>query len=165
MYNRAMLGRAAYDHPYLFAEADALCCGDAAPPHTRRQVLEAMLSYLERWAAQGLPPYRIVRHLLNLFAYQRAARLWKRSLSERTWAPETAVVALQEAMSLVPDAILDAYPQAVEHTTHSVHLCDTRQSGHQKPPPASEARGRPTRRRLLLPVLAKQLSAGAPTPC
>ena len=65
-----------------------------------------MLSYLERWIAKGLPPYRIVRHLLSLFAYQRAARLWKRSLSECTWAPETAVAALQEAMHLVPDEVL-----------------------------------------------------------
>ena len=115
----AMLGRAAYDHPYLFAEADTLCFGDTAPPHTRRQVLEAMLSYLECWAARGFPPYRIVRHLLSLFAYQRAARLWKRSLSERTWAPETAVAALRGAMGLVPDEILDAYPQTAEHAIPS----------------------------------------------
>jgi len=107
----AMIGRAAYDHPYLFAEADALCFGDATPPRTRRQVLEAMLAYLERWVAQGLPPYRIVRHLLSLFAYQRAARLWKRCLSERPWVPETAVPALREAIRLVPDEVLDALPQ------------------------------------------------------
>ena len=121
----AMLGRAAYDHPYLFAEADALCFGDTAPPHTRRQVLEVMLSYLERWVAQGLSPYRIVRHLLSLFAYQRAARLWKRSLSERTWAPEIAVAALREAMHLVPDEVLDTHPQIAEPAMHAGHLCDT----------------------------------------
>ncbi len=111
----AMLGRAAYDHPYLFAAADALCFGDAALPHTRRQMLDAILSYLECWMAQGLPPYRIVRHLLNLFAYQRAARLWKRALSECTWAPETAVAALRGAIGLVPDEVLDAQPQTAEH--------------------------------------------------
>jgi tRNA-dihydrouridine synthase A len=109
-----MLGRAAYDHPYLFAEADALYFGDTAAPPTRRQVLEVMLAYLECWIAQGLPPYRIVRHLLSLFAYQRAARLWKRALSARTWAPEIAVAALREAMRLVPDEVLDAPPQISE---------------------------------------------------
>jgi len=109
----AMLGRAAYDHPYLFAAADALCFDDTTPSHTRRQVLEAMLSYLEHWATQGHLPYRIVRHLLNLFAYQRSARLWKRYLSERTWVPETAVAALREAMSLVPAEVLDAHPHAL----------------------------------------------------
>jgi tRNA-dihydrouridine synthase A len=74
-----------------------------------------MLSYMECRIAQGLPPYRIVRHLLTLFASQRAARLWKRCLSERTWVPETAVAALQEAMALVPDEVLDAHPQTTEH--------------------------------------------------
>lgn len=111
----AMIGRAAYDHPYLFAEADALYGSDATPPHTRRQVLEAMLSYLERWVAQGLPPYRIVRHLLSLFAYQRAARLWKRCLSERPWRPETAVQALREVIGLVPDDVLDTHPHTAGH--------------------------------------------------
>jgi tRNA-dihydrouridine synthase A len=111
----AMLGRTAYDHPYLFAAADTLYFGDAAAPRTRRQILEAMLAYLECSIAQGLAPYRVVRHLLNLFAYQRAARVWKRSLSGRTWAPETAVAALREAMGLVPDAVLDAHPQAAEY--------------------------------------------------
>jgi len=106
-----MIGRAAYDHPYLFAEADALLCGDTTPPRTRRQVLAAMLPYLEDWVAQGLPPYRIVRHLLGLCAYQRAARLWKRCLSERPWVPETAVRALQEVIRLAPDEVLDAVPQ------------------------------------------------------
>jgi tRNA-dihydrouridine synthase A len=110
----AMLGRVAYDHPYLFAEADALCYGDTAPPPTRRQVLKAMLAYLKCWASQGLPPYRIVRHLLSLFAYQRATRLWKRALSARAWAPAMAVAALREAMNLVPAEILDAPPQTAE---------------------------------------------------
>ena len=107
----AMIGRAAYDHPYLFAEADTLCFGDTTPPRTRRQVLAAILAYLERCVAQGLPPYRIVRHLLSLFAYQRAARPWKRCLSERPWAPETAVSALRDVIRLVPDEVLDALPQ------------------------------------------------------
>jgi tRNA-dihydrouridine synthase A len=119
----AMLGRAAYEHPYLFAEADALCFGDTTPSPTRRQVLEAMLSYLEGWSAQGLLPYRMVRHLLHLFAYQRAARRWKRALSERTWAPDTAVAALREAMGLVPDEVLDAHPHALPGYGSAAQLC------------------------------------------
>jgi hypothetical protein len=65
--------------------------------------------------AQGLPPYRIVRHLLPLFAHQRSARRWKRALSERPWAADTAVAVLREAMGLVPDEVLDAHPQTAEH--------------------------------------------------
>lgn len=108
----AMLGRAAYDRPYLFATADARFFGDPTPPRTRRQVLAAMVGYLDAWIAQGLAPYRIIRHLLTLFAHQRAARLWRRCLSERAWRPETAVSALHEAIRLLPEEVLDAGPEA-----------------------------------------------------
>ncbi|MBM3225636.1 MAG: tRNA dihydrouridine(20/20a) synthase DusA [Candidatus Tectomicrobia bacterium] len=103
-----MLGRVAYDHPALFAQADARYFGDSTPSATRRQVLTAMLNYLESWIARGQLPYRIVRHLLSLFAYQRAARLWKRCLSERSWAPETAVAGLRTIICRMPDEVLDA---------------------------------------------------------
>jgi tRNA-dihydrouridine synthase A len=105
-----MLGRAAYDQPYLFATADACFFGDPTPPRTRRQVLNAMLAYLAPQVAQGMPPFRVVRHLLTLFVHQRAARLWKRCLSERSWTPETALAALQEVIRIMPDEVLDAHP-------------------------------------------------------
>ena len=78
-----MIGRAAYDQPFLFALADNVFFGETLAPPTRRQVLEAMLPYLEKWTAKGLPPHRITRHLLGLFAHQPAARIWRRMLSEQ----------------------------------------------------------------------------------
>lgn len=106
----AMLGRAAYDQPYLFAEADRVGFADPALPRTRRQVLEAMLAYLEPLVAQGMPPARVLRHLLTLFTHQRVARAWKRCLSERRWAPETAVPTLRAVMGQMPAEVLDAAP-------------------------------------------------------
>ncbi len=106
-----MLGRVAYEQPYLFAHADACFFGDPAPPRTRRQVLDAMLAYLAPHVAEGMPPFRVVRHLLTLFMYQRAARLWKRCLSERAWTPATALASLQEIIRLMPDEVLDACPE------------------------------------------------------
>lgn len=103
-----MIGRAAYDHPYFLAEADALLFHDPTPPPTRRQVLEAMLVYLETQVAQGVPPYRLVRHLFNLFAYQPAARLWKRCLSAHRWAPDTACATLETIMQGMPEQVLNA---------------------------------------------------------
>ena len=46
-----MIGRAAYDQPFLFAPADTLFFGAPHAPPSRRQVLEAMLPYLEKWTA------------------------------------------------------------------------------------------------------------------
>jgi tRNA-dihydrouridine synthase A len=106
-----MIGRAAYDNPYLFAPADALFFGDETPPPTRRQVLEGMLPYVEHWVAQGLPAGRIFRHMLGLFAQQRIAKAWKRFLSDNLQQSGRTTTALHRALRLLPDDILDACPR------------------------------------------------------
>jgi tRNA-dihydrouridine synthase A len=106
-----MIGRAAYDNPYLFALADALCFDDETPPPTRRQVLEAMLPYLESWVARGLAAGRILRHMLGLFAHQRVAKAWKRLLSGGMQRSPQAVAILQHTLRQLPADLLDLRPQ------------------------------------------------------
>ena len=118
-----MIGRAAYDQPFLFALADGLFFGEPSRPPSRRQVLEAMLPYLETWATRGLPPHRITRHLLGLFAYQPAARTWRRLLSGQALTADTAIMALRTALNELPAKVLDARPQALNcsHPAQSPH--------------------------------------------
>ena len=106
-----MIGRAAYDQPFLFALADSFFFGKESVPPSRRQVLEAMLPYLEQWMARGLPPHRVTRHLLGLFAHQPAARAWRRLLSEQTLTADTAIRVLRTALNDLPCKVLDARPQ------------------------------------------------------
>jgi tRNA-dihydrouridine synthase A len=105
-----MIGRAAYDNPYLFALADALCFGDEAPPPTRRQVLVAMLPYLESWGAHAPAVGRILRHMLGLFAHQRVAKAWKRVLSGSMQRSPQAVTMLHHTLRQLPDDLLDLRP-------------------------------------------------------
>ena len=107
-----MIGRAAYDQPFLFAGADHVFFGEPSLPPTRRQVLEAMLPYLEEWTARDLPPHRITRHLLGLFAHQPAARAWRRLLSGQALTRVTAAQVLHKALRDLPAAVLDARPEA-----------------------------------------------------
>jgi tRNA-dihydrouridine synthase A len=109
-----MIGRAAYDNPYLFAPADALYFGDQRPAPTRRQVIEAMIPYIETWATCGLTAGRILRHMLGLFAHQRVAKAWKRYLSQRMQRSDDAAAILSEAIDLLPDDVLDAHPQPLQ---------------------------------------------------
>ena len=105
-----MVGRAAYDQPYLFALADTLYFDDAASVPTRRHTIEAMIPYLERWLASGLAAGHILRHMLGLCAYQRVAKAWKRYLSDAARQAENPAAILPEALRLLPDDILDARP-------------------------------------------------------
>ncbi len=105
-----MIGRAAWDDPYLFAAADSQVFGEPGAAPSRRQVLESMAPYLERWHRQGLPIARITRHLLNLFAGRPGARKWRRTLSENVHRPDAGPELVAAAMAGIPDEVLDEQP-------------------------------------------------------
>lgn len=101
-----MIGRAAYDHPYLFAEVDQRFWGasDGAvgqPQPDRHQVAEAMLPYIDHWVRQGTKLNKITRHMLMLFAGQPGSRLWKQILTERSCQPGAGVEVVQQALAAV----------------------------------------------------------------
>jgi tRNA-dihydrouridine synthase A len=77
-----MIGREAYQNPWLLAQADGLIFGDPAPAPSRQEVLERFIPYLERALGQGVPLSAMTRHILGLFQGQRGARAWRRHLSE-----------------------------------------------------------------------------------
>ena len=79
-----MIGRAAYDNPYLFANSDRYIYGEDIIPPTRHQVVEAMYPYIDYWVSQGLKLNKITRHMLQLFAGQPGTKAWKRLLTENS---------------------------------------------------------------------------------
>jgi tRNA-dihydrouridine synthase A len=104
-----MIGRAAYEDPYSLAAADAALFGDPGPPPSRREVVEAMLAYLERQLAAGVPFPRLTRHLHGLFQGQPGARAWRRRLAGdgvRRAGPEL----VREALAALPAGVLDTRP-------------------------------------------------------
>ena len=77
-----MIGRAAYQEPYMLAEADRRFSGATAPAPSRRQVLEAFIPYVERELAEGTPLAHMTRHILGLYNGLPGARAFRRHLSE-----------------------------------------------------------------------------------
>ena len=102
-----MIGRAAYDRPYLFAEADRRFFGQDAEPPSRRRVALEMLPYLERRHQEGVPVSRVTRHMLQLFAGQPGARAWRRHLSENAPRAGSGPEVVREALLRVPKEVLD----------------------------------------------------------
>jgi tRNA-dihydrouridine synthase A len=100
-----MIGRAAYDDPYLFAPADRDFFDPAAPVPSRREVVEAWLPYAEAQAAAGVPLHRVVHCTLGLFAGRPGARAWRRHLSEHAHRPGAGPDLFLAALDLVPAAV------------------------------------------------------------
>ena len=76
-----MLGRAAYNDPYLLAQLEQRL-GSESPQPTRVQVVHAMYLYARKETARGTPLRAIVRHMLGLFHGKPRARLWRQRLCD-----------------------------------------------------------------------------------
>ncbi|PTA68175.1 tRNA dihydrouridine(20/20a) synthase DusA [Deinococcus arcticus] len=112
-----MIGRAAYQEPYLLATADQLVFGETGSPVTRREAIEAYLPYVSGQLAQGQPLNRMMKHTLGLFAGQPGARHWKRTLSEQGHKPGAGLEVVRGALAGVPESVLDARPGVGEKAT------------------------------------------------
>ncbi len=77
-----MLGRAAYQDPYLLAGVDCALFGATAPAPSRASLVLKMTDYLKRETRSGTAPRQVARHMLGLFQGLRGARRWRRTLSD-----------------------------------------------------------------------------------
>ncbi len=77
-----MLGRAAYEQPYMLADIDALFYGDQTPPRSRVAVVEAYATYCAGYLASGARPSSLLRHLSGLFHGGLGARRWRQQVSK-----------------------------------------------------------------------------------
>ncbi|MBZ9749672.1 tRNA dihydrouridine(20/20a) synthase DusA [Deinococcus sp. HMF7604] len=112
-----MIGRAAYQDPYLLALADQWLFGEETQPVTRREAIEAYLPYVAEQLEQGQPLPRMMKHTLGLFTGQPGARHWKRTLSEQGYKPGAGLAVVREALAGVPDTVLDVRPGVGERQT------------------------------------------------
>jgi tRNA-dihydrouridine synthase A len=117
-----MIGRAAYQDPYVLAEADRRLFGDPGPAPSREEVVRALLPYAERQCAQGVPVKAITRHILGLFNGLSGARLWRRSLSEEAHQPGAGPEVIERALDMVvsrraPSGSARLPMDAARHTT------------------------------------------------
>lgn len=95
-----MIGRAAYETPYLLADADRRLFGGAPGPD-RHAVVEAMIPYVEERMTRGTPLSAITRHMLGLFQGLPGARAWRRHISENAHRPGAGPEVLRTAAVLV----------------------------------------------------------------
>ncbi|MEQ8251056.1 MAG: tRNA dihydrouridine(20/20a) synthase DusA [Oceanibaculum nanhaiense] len=108
-----MIGRAAYQEPYMLAEADRRFFGTSAPAPSRQQVLEAFIPYVERELAEGTPLAHMTRHILGLYNGLPGARAFRRYLSENAHRPGADASLILEAADKVrlpvsPSGLSDA---------------------------------------------------------
>lgn len=97
-----MLGREAYHNPWVMAEWDERFFGAAPSTLTRATVEDAMVHYMERVAARGVPWSHVSRHMMGLWNGLPGARRWRQVWSDhrlKTQPARTVQALAREALS------------------------------------------------------------------
>jgi tRNA-dihydrouridine synthase A len=96
-----MMGRAAFENPFLLAAVDRRLFGDAAPIRTRAEAVHAYAEFAARERARGVPLAPLVKPIIPLFHGAAGGRAWRRHLSSHAHRPgagvETILAALADA--------------------------------------------------------------------
>jgi len=99
-----MLGRAAYQTPYLLAEVDRRFFGSTQATPTRASALRGLLAHCERHLASGGRLNNITRHTLGLMHGMKGARLFRRHFSENAVGFEAGIDVLLAAIDMAERA-------------------------------------------------------------
>jgi len=99
-----MIGREAYQNPWMLADADRQIFAVEAAAQTRSEIVERMLPFIEQQHALGTPVHRITRHMLGLFQGQPGARAWRRHLSENAHWEHAGTQVVRDALALLARA-------------------------------------------------------------
>lgn len=95
-----MIGREAYSNPYLLADIEAEIFQNKNVP-SRDAVIEALIPYVDRAAAEGVPLKDITRHILGLYQGLRGARRWRQILSQEAYKPAANSNVIRDALKAV----------------------------------------------------------------
>ena len=98
-----MMGRAAYQEPWLLLGVDPLLYGEEAAFTSPKLAAAALIPYIERELAKGVRLNSITRHVLGLFRSVPGARAFRRHLSVEAVKPGAGAEVMADALALVLD--------------------------------------------------------------
>ncbi|MGO3058735.1 MAG: tRNA-dihydrouridine synthase, partial [Halomonas sp.] len=98
-----MIGREAYQNPWLLAEVDALLYGKPGPVASRVEAAQAFRPYIQQRLDEGAKLNHITRHLLGLFQGCPGGRRFRRLLSEHAHKEGAGLRLFDDAVGLVSE--------------------------------------------------------------
>lgn len=98
-----MLGREAYQNPWLLHGVDHALFGLPPGDHTRHEVLARYYPYISEQLARGASLHHMTRHILGLFAGVPGGKRFRRHLSEQAHRAGAGLDVLKAAAALVND--------------------------------------------------------------
>ena len=91
-----MIGRSAYENPYLFKQADSIFFNEKDQNFSRNEVLENIIPYIESQIKEGTPSSSIVRHTHGIFFEQINSKKYKRYIAQRMFRHKDSAIVLKD---------------------------------------------------------------------
>lgn len=101
-----MLGRQAYQEPYLLADLHREFIDRAWTPPSRELIVERYAAYVERMLSEGHRLPLLLRPIHGLYAGFPGARSWRRFLAEQGNLPTAGAQVLRDSLRIVRGAAL-----------------------------------------------------------
>lgn len=94
-----MLGREAYQNPYILHRVDNKFFGMPAREKSRQEYLQQFIPYVQAELDRGTPLRHMARHLMGLFKGQSGGKQFRRHLSEYCHEENAGVNVILDALS------------------------------------------------------------------
>lgn len=99
-----MMGRAAYQTPYVLADVDQRIFGGKTPVKSRDDIMALFMPYVEEQLENGVPLHAMTRHILGLYHAEPGARIFRRVISENATQKGADVTVLKQALAALKSA-------------------------------------------------------------
>ena len=109
-FDGVMLGRAAYQNPWLLSDVDPLLFGDERVSASREAACEQLYSYIVEHERAGGRPHHVLRHILGLYQRQPGGKQFRRKLSISMHGPNANADVLKAAVAVTQR------PQPIQQT-------------------------------------------------
>ena len=94
-----MMGRTAYQNPWLLADVDKTLFDCQPPVQDRLEVIDKLIPYIESELKSGIRFASVCRHILGLFQGVPGAKRFRRVLSEQGHRSGAGIEVLQDAIA------------------------------------------------------------------
>jgi len=108
----AMLGRIAYENPFMLTEVDQFVEGGEVNNISRREIIEKLMDYVELFGKDQKMGYHALKNTLGLFHNKRGSRIWRQLLTPPWEDGIYAKDVLKKALETLPEEVLDERPIA-----------------------------------------------------
>lgn len=99
-----MMGREAYQNPYVLSSVDDLIYNKPSPTLSRIQVFELYLEYVARHLGKGITLNSMLRHSLGLFHGQPGGKKFRRHISENVHKNPDDLNVAKHALDIIKQA-------------------------------------------------------------